>query len=41
MVPPQARTFAEIAAAVAYFLSDEAAFATGATLAVNGGLRMD
>lgn len=32
---------AEIAAAVAYFLAPEAAFTTGATLAVNGGLRMD
>jgi len=32
---------AEIAAAVAYFLSPAAAFTTGATLAVNGGLRMD
>lgn len=32
---------AEIAAAVAYFLAPEAAFATGAVLAVNGGLRMD
>lgn len=32
---------AEIAAAVAYFLSPEAGFATGAVLAVNGGLRMD
>ena len=31
----------EIAAAVAYFLSPDAAFTTGATLAVNGGLRMD
>jgi len=31
----------EIAAAVSYFLSDDAAFATGAVLAVNGGLRMD
>ena len=32
---------AEIAAAVAYFLHEDAAFATGAILAVNGGLRMD
>ena len=30
----------EIAAAVAYLLSPEAAFTTGAVLAVNGGLRM-
>lgn len=31
----------EIAAAVAYLLHPDAAFTTGATLAVNGGLRMD
>lgn len=31
----------EIAAAVAYLVSDDAAFVTGATLAVNGGVRMD
>lgn len=31
----------EIAAAVAYLASDDAAFVTGATLAVNGGIRMD
>jgi len=31
----------EVAAAVAYMLAPEAAFTTGAVLAVNGGLRMD
>ncbi len=31
----------EIAAAVAYLLHADAAFTTGAVLAVNGGLRMD
>jgi len=31
----------EIAAAVAYLASDDAAFMTGAVLAINGGLRMD
>lgn len=31
----------EIAAAVGYLLSPEAAFITGATLAINGGIRMD
>lgn len=31
----------EIAAAVSYLLSPDAAFITGATLAINGGIRMD
>ena len=31
----------EIAAAVCFLLSEDSAFTTGATLAVNGGLRMD
>jgi 3-oxoacyl-[acyl-carrier protein] reductase len=31
---------AEIAAAVVYFASEEAAYTTGATLHVNGGLAM-
>jgi NAD(P)-dependent dehydrogenase (short-subunit alcohol dehydrogenase family) len=31
----------EIAAAAAYLLDADAAFTTGAVIAVNGGLRMD
>jgi NAD(P)-dependent dehydrogenase (short-subunit alcohol dehydrogenase family) len=31
----------EVAAAIAYLLSDDAAYVTGTTLAVNGGFRMD
>ena len=31
----------EIAASIAYLLSEDAAYVTGSVLAVNGGIRMD